>query len=70
MKLFAGSKYVKVSTGVIFNKIKEKLINGDKVLFFGVPCQVAGLKLFLQNEYDKLFTVDLICHGNQSEKTL
>ena len=70
IKLFAGSKYVKVSTKNIYIKIKEKLINNEMVLFFGVPCQVAGLKLFLQKEYSKLYTVDLICHGTPSEKVL
>jgi hypothetical protein len=33
------------------------------VLFSGVPCQIAGLKAFLQKEYDNLLTVDLVCHG-------
>ena len=32
------------------------------VLFSGVPCQIAALKLYLQKEYDNLLTVDVICH--------
>lgn len=35
-----------------------------------MPCQVAGLKLYLQKEYANLYTVDLICHGTPSEKVL
>lgn len=70
VKLFAGSKYVKVSTGNIYIKIKEKLLENKNVLFFGLPCQVAGLKLFLQKEYSNLYTIDLICHGTPSEKIL
>lgn len=67
---FAGSKYVKVDTKDIYKKIKARLIAGDKVLFFGVPCQIAGLYMFLQKKYENLFTVDLICHGTPSEKVL
>ena len=70
VKLFAGSKYVKVSTRDIYKSIKTKLVENEKVLFFGVPCQVAGLKLYLQKEYPNLYTVDLICHGTPSEKVL
>jgi coenzyme F420-reducing hydrogenase beta subunit len=32
-------------------------------LYTGTPCQIAGLKKFLGNEYTKLLTVDVICHG-------
>lgn len=70
VKLFAGSKYVKVLTGNIYKQVKKKLNSNEKVLFFGVPCQVAGLIMFLQKDYDNLYTVDLICHGSPSEKVL
>ena len=70
VKLFAGSKYVKVSTRDIYKAIKAKLVENEKVLFFGVPCQIAGLKLYLQKDYPNLYTVDLICHGTPSEKVL
>jgi coenzyme F420-reducing hydrogenase beta subunit len=39
------------------------LQNDKKVLFIGTPCQVAGLKKFLNKEYENLYTIDLICHG-------
>lgn len=67
---FAGSKYVKVIPNSIFKSIKEKLNQNDKVLFIGLPCQIAGLKLYLQKEYDNLYTIDLICHGTPSMKVL
>lgn len=44
------------------------MIDGNKVLFSGTPCQVAGLKSYLGKEYDGLLTVDIICHGVPSEK--
>ena len=67
---FSGSKYVKISTRNIYKVIRSKLNNNEKVLFFGTPCQVAGLKLFLLKEYDNLYTIDLICHGTPSMKVL
>jgi coenzyme F420-reducing hydrogenase beta subunit len=38
------------------------------VLYSGCPCQVAGLRSFLQQDYANLLTVDLICHGVPSPK--
>jgi len=39
------------------------LESGRKVLFSGTPCQVAGLRSFLERDYDSLLCIDLICHG-------
>lgn len=60
------SKYVEADTNGVFVKIKQLLANGEKVLFVGVPCQVAALKTFLGKDFPELVTVDLICHGNGS----
>ena len=65
---FCGSKYVQSDLGNTFVEIKKQLVNGQMVLFTGMPCQVAGLKLFLRKEYKNLYTVDLICHGVASPK--
>ena len=68
-KKFIGSKYVKSDPGKIYLEIKSDLANGEKVLFIGLPCHVAGLKLYLKESLQKeLFTVDLICHGTPSAK--
>lgn len=64
-KKFAGSKYVKSNPQKIYIDINKKLKNGEKVLFVGLPCQVAALKK-LSNNQDNLYTVDLICHGSPS----
>jgi len=58
-----GSKYVQSEIGNCYSEIKGLIQDGKKVLFSGTPCQVAGLKSFLQKEYENLLTVDLICHG-------
>lgn len=68
---FAGSKYVKSNPTETYKKIKSKLKSGEKVLFIGLPCQVAALKLYLHQEcVERLFTVDLICHGTPSPSLL
>ena len=70
-KLFAGSKYVKSNPGDIFEQVKQYIENDREVLFIGLPCQVAGLKNYLgRTERERLFTVDLICHGTPSIKLL
>ena len=55
--------YVQSDTNGVFNTIKKSLISKKKVLFVGTPCQVRGLQLYLQKDYDNLITCDLICHG-------
>ena len=60
---FRGSKYVQSKIGDTYLKAKEFLDSGRKVLFTGTPCQIAGLKSFLQKDYENLLTIDLICHG-------
>ena len=58
-----NSKYTFSDTAGIYKVIKQKLQAGVRVLFIGVPCQVAGLYGFLKKEYENLTTVDIICHG-------
>lgn len=58
-----GSKYVQSEIGESYKNIKLYLSQGNKVLFIGTPCQVAGLKNFLDKKYENLLTADLICHG-------
>lgn len=71
VNIFQGSKYVKSNPGGIYLSIKKKLVNGDKILFVGLPCQVAGLKKFVGEKLlDNLYTIDLICHGSPSPKLL
>lgn len=57
------SKYVQSDTGSIYQRVKEYLDKGKLVLFSGCPCQVDGLKKFLNKDYEKLITVDILCHG-------
>lgn len=57
------SKYLQSYLGDTFRKVKEKLDDNTFVLFSGCPCQVTGLKAYLNKDYDNLLLVDLLC-GN------
>lgn len=63
-----GSKYVQSVIGDSYVLAKEYLENNRSVLFSGTPCQIAGLNHFLMKEYEKLLTVDVVCHGTPSPK--
>lgn len=68
---FGGSKYVKSNPLGIYEKVFEKLKNGYKVMFIGLPCQVAAVKNYVGKEFeDNLYLVDLICHGTPSPQLL
>ena len=62
-----GSKYVQSDLEDAYKKVKERLINGQIVLFSGTGCQVAGLRNYLGRDYDELILVDVVCHGVPSE---
>lgn len=60
------SKYVQSQIGMCYREVKKQLDQGKAVLFCGLPCQVAGLQSFLSQEYEKLYTIRLICGGADS----
>lgn len=63
IKKMQGAKYSQSDSWTCFKKIKHLLDMNYPVLFIGTPCQVAGLKTFLGQDYETLITVDMICHG-------
>lgn len=58
-----GAKYAQSHAGHLFRQLKQLLTEGKQVMFVGTPCQCAGLKGYLGQDYDQLLTVDMICHG-------
>ncbi len=62
-----GSKYVQSNTCDTYKKCETDLKAGKQVLYSGTPCQIAGLKNYLQKDYTNLLTVDLVCHGVASQ---
>ena len=68
LSAFRGAKYSQSIIGDTYRQAQEYLKAGRRVLFSGTGCQIAGLKLFLRNEYDNLLTVEIACHGVPSPK--
>ena len=68
LKAFRGSKYVQSEIRDSYIKVRQLLRDGVKVLFSGTPCQIAGLKSFLNKEYANLTTLDVVCHGVPSPR--
>lgn len=66
ISLLQGSKYVQSDMRDMYNTVRADLQTGKKVLFSGVPCQIAGLQSYLQIKYDNLYTCEVLCHGNGS----
>lgn len=58
-----GSKYVQSDAAGVYRTAETFLKSGREVLFSGTPCQIAALRRYLKKEYEKLVTVDFICHG-------
>ena len=58
-----GSKYLQSEVGNTYNEARQALQAGREVLFSGTPCQIEGLRTFLQQDYPNLLCVDVICHG-------
>lgn len=68
---FIGSKYVKSNPSGVYRAVQEKLRQGKKVLFIGLPCQVSAMRNVAGRKYqDNLYTCDLICHGTPSPQML
>ena len=72
LRFFRNSKYVQsyVSRSVI-QEIKSTLEQGRYVCFSGTPCQVEGVKRFLDVlhiDQEKAVLVDVVCHAIPSPK--
>lgn len=67
-----GSKYMQSLPGEIYQKAYRWLIENDKkeLLFVGMGCQADGFRKFseLKGVRDRIYIVDIICHGSPSPK--
>ena len=58
------SKYIQSNPQDSFKEVKLSLAKGEKVLYFGTPCQIAGLKSYIgKQNREMLWTADLVCHA-------
>lgn len=68
---FRSSKYTRASLYRCYGEIKTLLNDSARtVLIIGLPCQVAGLRCYLNKDYNNLITVDLVCHGTPPNEYL
>ena len=63
LKKLQGSKYIRAKLNGIYGNVHSLLDDGKFVLFIGLPCNIAGLKMYLKTEYQNLLTCELICDG-------
>ncbi len=70
LRIFRGSKYVQSDLRNTFQETKKFLENERIVCFSGTPCQISGLKNFLNKEYANLITVDVVCRAVPSPLVL
>jgi coenzyme F420-reducing hydrogenase beta subunit len=65
---FRGAKYVQSRIGNTYKQVLAFLKQDRWVLFSGTSCQISALNRFLKKKYEKLLTVELVCHGVPSTK--
>lgn len=67
-----GSKYMQSKPGAVFKQAESWLKNNldKKLLFFGMGCQADGFRKYaeLAGIRDRVWIVDIICHGSPSPK--
>lgn len=62
------SKYMQsYISPTLYKQIEDMLKEERKVLFTGCPCQIAGIKNYLQEEYDNLILIDILCGNAPSQ---
>lgn len=61
-----GSKYLPSNINLTYTEVMDDLKKGKKVLYSGLPCQIAALQKVVSSA--NLFTLDVICHGIPSQK--
>jgi coenzyme F420-reducing hydrogenase beta subunit len=67
IKNFRRSKYVQSRVGESYKECLRFLDQGRIVLFSGTPCQIGGLKAYLQQrECHNLYCIDLVCSSISS----
>lgn len=61
--VFRGAKYIQSRMGDGYKEVRDFLARGRQVMFSGTPCQIAGLRSFLEQDNEDLLSVDIVCHG-------
>lgn len=62
-----GSKYLQSDMSGCYKEIISLLKQGERVLFFGTPCQAEAVRRLAPTAYrEQLLTCEIICHGVNS----
>jgi len=69
MRSLTKSKYLQSDCSNMFPIVKERILQGRKVLFSSTPCQVSALKKYLGKNAlnENVFYIDFFCHGVPSQ---
>lgn len=67
---FKNSKYVHSDMNSVYDSIHRELIKGKKIIYIGLPCQVAAIQSFFGAHFSNVLFVDLICHGTPPQQYL
>ena len=63
------SKYAQSLKGNVYSRILADLESGTGVLFIGLPCDVLAVRIRVPEKLrEKLFLVELVCHGPTSQE--
>ncbi len=68
LEMFRTSKYCSSKKNDIFQKVLTDLRDGHRVLFVGLPCEIAALHNLVRDKDDNLYTIELVCHGVTSPR--
>lgn len=67
LEKFDGSKYVQsMIPESVYQKIGDEIKAGKECLFIGTPCQIAGIREYVNSyglDINRLCLIDFICHG-------
>lgn len=66
VRLLQNSKYQQSYSVGVYALVRKRLKKGSRVLFSGVPCQIAALYSFLnykESLTSNLYTIEVLCHG-------
>lgn len=69
----AGSKYVQADINNIISDLEKDVLEGRECVFCGTPCYVDAVKQYCLKtklNTEKLFLIDILCHGVPSPKLL
>ena len=63
LKMLRGSKYVQSKCFDTYVNVLDDLKNNRYVMFSGTACQIDSLLELVGKNKDRLFTIDVLCHG-------